>query len=77
MRFIYALILFLMGCNSPIQLGIDRLELVDYSILHNKNVAMVVNHTSINSHGIHLIDLLTNHPKIHVKKIFPGPGSHS
>ena len=70
MRFIYALILFLMGCNSPIQLGIDRLELVDYSILHNKNVAMVVNHTSINSHGIHLIDLLTNHPKIHVKKIF-------
>ncbi len=70
MKIIFSIILVLLGCNSPIKLGIDRLESMDYSILHNKNVAMVVNHTSINSKGIHLIDLLTSQPNISVKKVF-------
>jgi uncharacterized protein YbbC (DUF1343 family) len=70
MKIIFSIILVLLGCNSPIKLGIDGLESMDYSILHNKNVAMVVNHTSINSKGIHLIDLLTSQPNISVKKVF-------
>ena len=52
-----------------IQMGIDILENEKFLRLKNKNIALVVNHTSINSKNEHIIDILYRN-KINIKKIF-------
>jgi len=59
---------FLYSVN--LQSGLDAFEEEDFHLLHGKNIALVINHTSINSQGIHILELLSNYGNINIKSIF-------
>ena len=44
--------------NKNLLMGVDILELTDFKILENKNIALLANQTSINSNGKHIHDML-------------------
>ena len=39
--------------------GIDIIEEENFRGLYNKNIGLVINHTSVNNDGIHILDLLS------------------
>ena len=44
--------------------------LESYSASRRQNVALVTNHTGQDRHGVHCVDLISNHPQLKLKKIF-------
>lgn len=50
--------------------GIDVLQQQEYKPLHNKRVAIITNHTGVDIDGHRIVDLLVDHPKVNVTKIF-------
>lgn len=71
MNFFYLLFLFyIFSCESHVSTGLDNLESQNFEIIKNKNIALVINHTSLNKNRVHVIDLLLDKPNINVIKIF-------
>ena len=56
--------------HSNILTGLDVLQRDHFKLLHNKNVGLVVNHTSVNKDGVHILDLLLSHELIKIQSIF-------
>ncbi|NOZ08842.1 MAG: DUF1343 domain-containing protein [FCB group bacterium] len=57
--------------SGQLRLGIDNLESSGFAELANKNVAVVVNQTSVDRQGRHLVDLLLERKdELHLKVIF-------
>ncbi|MDK2972755.1 MAG: hypothetical protein PWP23_2510 [Candidatus Sumerlaeota bacterium] len=50
--------------------GLDVLQQEGFARLHGRNVAIIANHSSINSEGEHLLDLLVADPNVNVIAIF-------
>lgn len=69
---IYYFLIFplLWSCESHVSMGLDNLISHDFNILQNKNIGLIINHTSLDKHGNHIIDLLAAEPTINVLKIF-------
>ena len=71
MNFFYLLMFLLIwSCESHISTGLDNLESQNFKVIQNKNIALIINHTSLNKNGDHIIDLLVNKHHINVMKIF-------
>ena len=68
------LILWLMQCLScesqPILTGLDVISQSQFQAIHGKSIALVVNHTSQDQYGKHLIDLIGEYKNISIKTIF-------
>ena len=60
---------FFFALSFSLQVGLDVLEHSYIPILQNKNVGVIVNHTSVNSKGKHIIDILMN-KGINIVRIF-------
>src|SRR5690606_38068493 len=75
LRFIFLLLIFLQpfsACANPgnnFKTGAD-LIVENPAMLIGNNIALVVNHTSKLSNGIHLADTLFNLKEITIKKLF-------
>jgi uncharacterized protein YbbC (DUF1343 family) len=54
---------------GPVKLGIDVLREQQFAPLAGKRVAVVTNHTGVDSNGTHLVQLLLDH-KVHIVKLF-------
>ena len=63
-------ILLIWSCESHVSTGLDNLESQNFKRIQNKNIALIINHTSLNKNGNHVIDLLVDKPNINVIKIF-------
>jgi len=50
--------------------GLDVLELSNFELISGKTVGLVINNTSVNRAGKHIIDLLSNNDDINVSVIF-------
>tara|TARA_A100000164_G_scaffold348625_1_gene350955 strand:- start:467 stop:1738 length:1272 start_codon:yes stop_codon:yes gene_type:complete len=61
---------FELNNNFNIHSGLDVLELSDFEILKNKNIGLVINHTSVNKYNTHFLDLIKNKKDIKINKIF-------
>ena len=71
MRFIYLLILpLLWSCEAHILTGLDHLISKNFDVLQHKNIGLIINHTSLDKDGCHIVDLLSAESKIKVLKIF-------
>lgn len=74
--FLTILVFFNTSCYSRssnqenLQTGADRLVREFLYKIENKNLALVVNHTSLLSNGEHLVDALLKFERIRIKKIF-------
>jgi uncharacterized protein YbbC (DUF1343 family) len=66
-----SLLLLAIGCAShkPVKLGSDVLADQHFAPLLDKRVAVITNHTGVDSHGTHLIQLLIKN-KVNVVKLF-------
>ena len=59
MRFIYLLIIpLLWSCESNISTGLDNLISNNFDVLQHKNIGLIINHTSLDKDGNHIIDFL-------------------
>ena len=71
MRIYYLLIVSLLwSCESPISTGLDNLKSTHFEILQHKRVGVIINHTSLDRDGDHIIELLAAESEIEVLKIF-------
>ena len=71
MRFIYIIILpLLWSCEYTISTGLDNLLSNNFNVIQNKNIGLIINHTSLIKDGHHIIDLLAREAGINVSKIF-------
>ena len=64
-----------------IHTGLDILEATKFNLIQNKSIGLVINHTTVNQYGNHIIDLLNGNSQIKISKLF-GPehgikGKHS
>ena len=50
--------------------GLDILEQEKFNQLDDKNIGLVINHTSLNKDGIHILELLSAYKNIHIQSIF-------
>ena len=65
------LIIFLLSClHASLLTGLDVIQEEDFKLIHNKNIGLVINHTSLNREGIHILDLLLSNEKVKVVSIF-------
>jgi len=63
--------------NQKVLLGIDVLEKENFSLLNNKRVGLITNHTGVNSKLILTVDLLNKTPKVKLISVFsPEHGFH-
>ena len=69
-NFIFITLFFLSFSYANLLTGLDMLEKEDFKLLHNKDIGLVINHTSLNNHGIHILELLSNNNNIRIKSIF-------
>ena len=56
--------------DMNIYTGLDVLQNSGFDYLKNKNIGLVINQTSVNRYNIHILELISKFPKIHLKKIF-------
>ena len=71
MSFIYSIILFLLlSCEYTVSTGLDNLLSAKFDIIQDKNIGLIINHTSLIKKGHHIIDLLAHENRINVLKIF-------
>ena len=66
------LILFFMltFLYSNVLTGLDILQNNKFKSIQNKNIGLVINHTSLNKDKVHILDLLLEYEDIYVKSIF-------
>ncbi|MDQ7816973.1 MAG: DUF1343 domain-containing protein [Melioribacteraceae bacterium] len=63
--------------NQKVLLGIDVLEKENFSLLNNKRVGLITNHTGVNSKLILTVDLLNKTPNVKLISVFsPEHGFH-
>src|SRR5476651_1838681 len=55
---------------GPVRNGIDVLAADDFSVLENKRVALITNHTGRLLDGTRTIDALAEHPDVHLDVLF-------
>ena len=65
-----SILFFLSSLYANILTGLDVIQSDNFKLLHNKNVGLVINHTSLNQSGIHMLDLLLNNENINIVSIF-------
>ena len=71
MRIYYFLILpLLWSCEPLISTGLDNLKSTHFELLQHKRVGVIINHTSLDRDGNHIIELLAADNEIEVLKIF-------
>tara|TARA_B110000196_G_scaffold58223_1_gene48310 strand:+ start:219 stop:1412 length:1194 start_codon:yes stop_codon:yes gene_type:complete len=71
MRIYYFLILpLLWSCEPLISTGLDNLKSTHFELLQHKRVGVIINHTSLDRDGNHIIELLAAENEIEVLKIF-------
>ncbi len=71
MRRLFCLIVLILGsCESNISTGLDNLKSTHFEILQHKNVGLIINQTSLDQDGNHIIELLAQELEINVLKIF-------
>lgn len=56
--------------RARVKSGLDRLVLDDFSPLHGKRVAIVANQASVDGELHHIVDLVAQHPKCTLTRIF-------
>ncbi len=56
--------------TARFRMGLDVLADTRFALLRNKRVGLVVNHTSVDENGVHIIDLLNSESDITIGKIF-------
>lgn len=56
--------------NSTFRTGSDVLLLNDIKLISGKKISLVVNHTSVLSNGIHLLDTLLNRSEVKIVSVF-------
>ncbi|MBU2530330.1 MAG: DUF1343 domain-containing protein [Elusimicrobia bacterium] len=56
--------------NAKVLTGLDNLEKQNFAILEGKKVAIITNHSAINSNGINAVDVLRKSPKVNLVAIF-------
>lgn len=61
---------FLFSQNKKVLLGIDVLENENFSLLNNKRVGLITNHTGVNSKLILTVDLLNKTPNVKLISVF-------
>ena len=64
------IIFFICFSYADLLTGLDVFEQKEFDILYDKNIGLVINHTSLNNEGIHILDLLSNYNNIHIQSIF-------
>ncbi len=69
-NFIFILLPFLSFLYSNILTGLDVFEEKAFSRIQNKNIGLVINHTSLNKDSVHILDLLSNYTQVNIKSIF-------
>ena len=69
-----SLIIFSCQSEKYILTGLDVLEQKEFELLKHRSVGVVTNHTAVNRHGTHLVDLLHENNDIMVKVIFAPSG---
>ena len=52
-----------------VETGLDRLSQDKFKLIENKNLALLVNHASIDSNSTHILKLLKNFPKVKVSAL--------
>ena len=55
--------------SSPL-MGLDVFQEKNFQLIQGKNVGLVINHTSLNKDGKHILDLLLSYEQINIKSIF-------
>ena len=60
----------LSSLHANVLTGLDVLEKQSFEKLQNKNIGLVINHTSINNNNNHIIELLADYSNINIKSIF-------
>ena len=55
---------------SDVLTGLDVLQNNKFKSIQNKNIGLVINHTSLNKDKVHILDLLLEYEDIYVKSIF-------
>lgn len=60
------------GRDEPVLTGLDVLERDGFKPFHGRKIAVVTNHTAVNSAGVHLLDLLEKCPQVELTAVF-GP----
>ncbi len=58
------------SCESLISTGLDNLKSTHFELLQHKRVGVIINHTSLDRDGNHIIELLAAENEIEVLKIF-------
>ena len=66
---IISFLVFSLSLQAAIKTGLDVFSSGDFKELRGKKVALVVNHTSVDSSGKHIIDLMLD-KKINITRIF-------
>jgi uncharacterized protein YbbC (DUF1343 family) len=56
--------------GSRVLTGLDVLQREDFARLKGQRVALIGNHSSINREGVHLLDLLRQHPNVELVALF-------
>ena len=69
-NFILILLSFISFIYANILNGLDVLEEKGFLLFQNKDIGLVINHTSLNKDGVHILDLLSNYTHINIKSIF-------
>jgi len=67
---IFIIFSFLSFSYSNVLTGLDILQADNFKLFYNKNIGLVINHTSLNKDGIHIVDLLLEYEEINIKSIF-------
>tara|TARA_X000001036_G_C20687106_1_gene808045 strand:- start:2510 stop:3712 length:1203 start_codon:yes stop_codon:yes gene_type:complete len=68
--FLINILFLLSSLDANILTGLDVVEQQDFKLLHDKNIGLVINHTSVNKEEIHILDLLLNNKNMNVVSIF-------
>ena len=67
---IVSIVFLLSYLHASLLTGLDVIQEDDFKLIHNKNVGLVINHTSLNREGVHILDLLLSNEKVKVVSIF-------
>jgi uncharacterized protein YbbC (DUF1343 family) len=67
---VFASIYFIKNDRHVYLSGLDVIKAENFNTLRNKNIALLINHTSLDKDGNHIIEILEDYPDIRIKVIF-------
>ncbi|OUW62228.1 MAG: hypothetical protein CBD58_02130 [bacterium TMED198] len=67
---IFASIYFIKNDKDIYLSGLDVIKAENFNSLRNKNIALLINHTSLDKDGNHMIEILEDYPDIRIKVVF-------